>query len=101
MRNPRTLLFPIALVVSVLGLLGVALADAPLGYYRQPAIHGDTLVFVAEGDLWRVPVSGGIVCTKGGGANNLTANEYRHAATQRIKAGADGVYLFYFFTSRE
>ena len=29
------------------------------GYYRQPAIHGDTIVFVAEGDLWKVPVSGG------------------------------------------
>ncbi|MFT3686462.1 MAG: hypothetical protein QM783_16330 [Phycisphaerales bacterium] len=29
------------------------------GYYRQPAIHGDTIAFVAEGDIWTVPVSGG------------------------------------------
>ena len=29
------------------------------GYYRQPALHGDTLVFCAEGDLWTVPASGG------------------------------------------
>src|SRR5436190_2480381 len=31
----------------------------PMGYYRQPSIYKDTIVFVAEGDLWRVPVSGG------------------------------------------
>lgn len=30
------------------------------GYYLQPAIHGDTVVFVSEGDLWRVPASGGL-----------------------------------------
>jgi tricorn protease len=29
------------------------------GYYRQPALHGDTLVFCAEGDLWTVPAGGG------------------------------------------
>src|SRR5436190_8625027 len=31
----------------------------PMGYYRQPSIHKDTIVFVAEGDLWRVPITGG------------------------------------------
>lgn len=30
------------------------------GYYRFPAIHGDTVVFVAEGDLWQAPVKGGL-----------------------------------------
>lgn len=30
------------------------------GYYRFPAIYGDTVIFTSEGDLWRVPVSGGI-----------------------------------------
>jgi len=29
------------------------------GYYRSPAIHGDTLVFTAEGDLWKVGTEGG------------------------------------------
>jgi tricorn protease len=29
------------------------------GFYRHPAIHGDTIVFSAEGDLWTVPLSGG------------------------------------------
>lgn len=46
-----------ALVLSLLCL--TLAADAPQGYYRQPALHGDTLVFVAEGDLWTVPASGG------------------------------------------
>ncbi len=32
----------------------------PKGYYRQPAIFGDTIVFVAEGDLWEAPTSGGV-----------------------------------------
>jgi Glycosyl hydrolase-like 10 len=48
-----------------------------------------------------VPVYGGIECTKGRGRKNLTPDEYHRAAAERIKAGADGVYLFNFFTSRE
>src|SRR5690625_3231508 len=33
---------------------------APTGYYRYPAIHGETVVFTAEGDLWKVGIEGGI-----------------------------------------
>jgi tricorn protease len=51
----------IRLAFLVVGIASAAaLAQPPnLGYYRQPAIHGDTIVFVSEGDLWKVPAVGG------------------------------------------
>ena len=56
--------------------------------------------------LWKqavpgVPIYGGIECTRGGGQRNLSAEDYRAAAAELGKGGADGVYLFNFFTSRE
>jgi tricorn protease len=39
---------------------GPARAEGTLGYYRQPTLHRDVLVFVAEGDLWRVGAGGGL-----------------------------------------
>jgi tricorn protease len=38
-----------------------------LGYYRFPAIHDNSLVFTAEGDLWQVGIHGGV-------AQRLTAH---------------------------
>ena len=40
-------------------LPGALRAEETLGYYRFPALHGDTIVFSAEGDLWRVGRQGG------------------------------------------
>jgi tricorn protease len=34
-------------------------AVAEPGYFRFPAVHGNTLVFTAEGDLWRAGLQGG------------------------------------------
>ena len=45
-------------ILLVLFVPFAAFAAEP-GYFRQPAIHGDTVVFVAEGDLWKVPITGG------------------------------------------
>ncbi len=55
------------LATSALIHTATAQPQAPLGYYRQPAIHADTIVFVAEGDLWKVPATGGV-------ASRLTSN---------------------------
>jgi tricorn protease len=57
-----------ALIVASVGLIAgvatpaaaAALPASPRGYYLQPALHGETIVFVSEGDLWKVPISGGV-----------------------------------------
>jgi len=35
------------------------MSDSNRGYYRQPCLHADRVVFVCEDDLWSVGVSGG------------------------------------------
>jgi len=43
------------------------------GYYRYPAIHGDIIIFTAEGDLWSVSAKGGL-------ARRLTSNPGKETA---------------------
>lgn len=45
------------------------------GYYQYPDVHGNTVVFSAEGDIWTVPLSGGL-------AHKLTT----HAEEERYPA---------------
>ncbi|MFO7733140.1 MAG: S41 family peptidase [Candidatus Aminicenantes bacterium] len=40
-------------------LVQTGLAAGRTGYYRYPAVHKNTIVFVSEGDLWSVDIGGG------------------------------------------
>src|SRR5579864_2298123 len=40
--------------------LATAWAQPNRGYFRYPSIHGDQILFTAEGDLWQVGIQGGV-----------------------------------------
>lgn len=51
----NTLLFFFSFLVNF-----VVTAQGFEGYYQNPTIYQNTIVFSAEGDLWKVPLSGGL-----------------------------------------
>ena len=54
----KTALIGAACALLVSGSL--ASAQPTRGYYRQPTLHDQTIVFVAEGDLWKTTLAGGV-----------------------------------------
>ncbi len=83
---------PLALTIAITVAMGSALSASPaptptpstgLGFYRQPALQGDQIYLVAEGDIWRTN-------TNGGRAERLTT----HPGAESFPAvSADGQWL--------
>lgn len=74
---------PTLRVLLLLVLVSVAWPARSAGYFRHPAIHGNTVVFTAEGDLW-------LADADGGAARRLTT----HAAEEsRAAISPDGRWL--------
>ena len=66
--------------------------------------RGDLPIDQWKKTITRVPVYGGIEVVwhnKPAGARALSADDYRRQGRNLFKAGADGVYIFNMFTSRE
>jgi tricorn protease len=55
--NLRRLALSLAVALSAAGAGTAMAAD---GYFRFPTLAGDSVLFTAEGDLWRVPMAGGV-----------------------------------------
>ncbi len=86
MRSPLTAIA--ALLFAAATLHAQSTPGGTAGFYRFPAIHDQTVVFAAEGDLWSVPIAGGL-------ARRLTS----HAAEETNPAiSPDGATLA--FTGR-
>ena len=73
MLSSKNLILSAVFAVLMAPFAIVAAPDTlPDGFYRYPSVGGGAIVFAAEGDLWKVPATGGI-------ALRLTAHEGEEA----------------------
>jgi tricorn protease len=45
--------FKLLLTITLIFISGGRISGQQKGYYRYPAIHGNIVIFTAEGDLWK------------------------------------------------
>jgi tricorn protease len=61
MKNKKHILcFIFSCLGTLFAFFAASWAASTQGYYRYPALHGDTLIFSAEGDIWTVDLQGGM-----------------------------------------
>ncbi|WP_222708388.1 S41 family peptidase [Alkalisalibacterium limincola] len=88
-------LFALALLSLLLAV--PAPATASTGYYRDPAPHGQQLVFASEGDLWIAPLAGGsarrLTSTRGAAAQPVVSPDGRWLAFAADYDGATEAYV--------
>jgi tricorn protease len=67
------------------------------GYYQQPAIYGDNLVFICEEDLWQVSTNGGLArrltSGRGGFHNAVFSSNGKELALSASEFGVRDVYV--------
>lgn len=89
----RILLSALLLCVTMLAHA----APANQGYYRYPTIHGDTIVFTSQGDLWKVSVKGGqaqaLTTHPGEETNPAISPDGRQIAFTATYEGAPEIYV--------
>ena len=78
-------LFIASLVTLFIFQLDLSAGEENMGYYRYPSLNGKTIVFTAEGDLWKVSTEGGI-------AHRLTTH---HGQETHAVISPDGKFIAY------
>ena len=85
MTCSRLLFVPLVILL----LSATIIAAEPAGYYRWPTAYGNQLIFESEGNLWNVPLSGGIA-RRLTTASGIEARAVQHGLPGPVRRTAHG-----------